>query len=163
MARATVLAIVSTVARLAVVVTVFAGVSVSALTPAKSSLALTVSFGPGSTSLATKDGEAVVGAIDRIRAEDWCTFEVVIVVGHADAAEGVAAAVQALSLARAESVAEVLRKQGIPANKIYVEGKGSSRPMEGRPSARAEIEAVGGVASKACPFSRGPAGLRVSN
>ena len=156
------MAIASGVSRLAIAFAVLVGVSAWALTAAKSSLPLTIGFESGSTNLSSNAREAVGRVIDRIRAEDWCTFEVAIVVGHADATEGSAAAVQALSVARAETVADVLRKQGIPPTMILVEGQGSSRPAEGRPSARVELEAVGGAKSKDCPYPIGPAGLRVS-
>lgn len=55
-------------------------------------------------------------------------LEVVIVVGHADRI-GSAAYNQKLSVKRAASVKDYMVSKGIPANKVYTEGKGSSQPV----------------------------------
>jgi outer membrane protein OmpA-like peptidoglycan-associated protein len=51
-----------------------------------------------------------------------------LVVGHTDAT-GSAALNQRLSEKRARAVGQVLQKAGIPANRIYYQGAGSSRPI----------------------------------
>ena len=55
-------------------------------------------------------------------------LEVVIAVGHADRIGG-AAYNQKLSEKRAASVKDYLVSKGIPANRIYTEGKGSKQPV----------------------------------
>jgi outer membrane protein OmpA-like peptidoglycan-associated protein len=51
------------------------------------------------------------------------------IVGNADA-EGARTSHEAISLARAESVAAILRGAGVPGDRITVEAAGSSRPLE---------------------------------
>ena len=55
-------------------------------------------------------------------------LEVVIAVGHADRI-GSAAYNQKLSEKRAASVKDYIVSKGIPANKVYTEGKGSTQPV----------------------------------
>lgn len=89
-------------------------------------------------------------------------LEVVIAVGHADRI-GSDAYNQKLSEKRAATVKDFLIGQGIPANKVYTEGKGESQPVTGAnctkmgaengrnkklvaclaPDRRVELEAVG--------------------
>ncbi|MDQ7989189.1 MAG: OmpA family protein [Candidatus Dactylopiibacterium sp.] len=89
-------------------------------------------------------------------------LEVVIAVGHADRL-GSDAYNQKLSEKRAATVKDFLIAQGIPANKVYTEGKGESQPVTGdacrkmgaesgknqklvaclAPDRRVELEAVG--------------------
>ena len=59
---------------------------------------------------------------------DSLVLEVVIAVGHADRI-GSAAYNQKLSEKRAASVKDYLVKKGIPANRVYTEGKGSKQPV----------------------------------
>lgn len=93
-------------------------------------------------------------------AKDLKSLEVVIAVGHADRL-GKPAYNQTLSEKRAASVKDFLIAQGIPANKVYTEGKGSTQPVTGKtcdslgktknaklidclaPDRRVELEAVG--------------------
>ncbi|MDR2113432.1 MAG: OmpA family protein [Candidatus Accumulibacter sp.] len=56
------------------------------------------------------------------------TLEVVIAVGHADRIGG-AAYNQKLSERRAAAVKDYLVGKGIPANRVYTEGKGSKQPV----------------------------------
>ncbi|MDR1367920.1 MAG: OmpA family protein [Candidatus Accumulibacter sp.] len=68
-------------------------------------------------------------ALDNIVAKSQSlVLEVVIAVGHADRI-GSAAANQRLSERRAASVKSYLLGKGIPANRIYTEGKGSQQPV----------------------------------
>lgn len=76
-------------------------------------------------------------------------LEVVIAIGHTDSIGSVAYN-QKLSVRRAESVKAYLVSKGIPANRIYTEGKGESQPVasnktkEGRAkNRRVEIEVIG--------------------
>jgi phosphate transport system substrate-binding protein len=52
-----------------------------------------------------------------------------LVVGNADA-EGAQTSHDAIAAARAKAVADLLRQAGVPAERITVEGAGSSRPLE---------------------------------
>jgi OOP family OmpA-OmpF porin len=76
-------------------------------------------------------------------------LEVVVAVGHADWT-GPAAYNQKLSERRAEAVKAYLVSKGIPAGKVYTEGKGETQPIadnktrEGRAqNRRVEVEVIG--------------------
>lgn len=76
-------------------------------------------------------------------------LETLIAVGHTDST-GPAAYNQKLSMRRADSVKDYLVSKGVPADRIYTEGKGESDPIatnatrEGRAeNRRVEIELVG--------------------
>jgi len=67
--------------------------------------------------------------IDEVAAKaQSLNLEVVIVVGHADRIGG-AAYNQKLSEKRAAAVKDYMVSKGIPANRIYTEGKGSKQPV----------------------------------
>jgi OmpA-OmpF porin, OOP family len=77
------------------------------------------------------------------------TLEVVIAVGHTDSV-GTDAYNQRLSVRRAEAVKAYLVSKGIPANRIYTEGKGEKQPVADNRTAagraknrRVEVEVVG--------------------
>lgn len=77
------------------------------------------------------------------------TLEVIIAVGHTDAA-GSDAYNQKLSLRRAEAVKGYMVSKGIEANRVYTEGKGEKQPVADNKTAagraknrRVEIEVVG--------------------
>jgi OOP family OmpA-OmpF porin len=81
-------------------------------------------------------------------------LEVIIAVGHTDAAGGDAYN-QKLSVKRAEAVKSYLVGKGVEKNRVYTEGKGEKQPVadnktaEGRAkNRRVEIEVVGTRASK---------------
>ena len=88
-------------------------------------------------------------------------LEVVIAIGHADRI-GSNAYNNKLSLRRADSVKAYLISKGVPANRIYTEGKGKKQPVKDcpamkdrkklieclQPNRRVEIEVVGTRASK---------------
>ena len=56
------------------------------------------------------------------------TYEVVLAIGHTDRIGSVQYN-QKLSVKRAESVKNYLIEKGIPANRVYAEGKGKSQPV----------------------------------
>lgn len=67
--------------------------------------------------------------IDEVAAKaDSLNLEVVIAVGHADRIGG-AAYNQKLSEKRAAAVKDYMVSKGIPANRVYTEGKGSKQPV----------------------------------
>ena len=67
--------------------------------------------------------------LDEVAAKaESLVLEVVIAVGHADRI-GSAAYNQKLSEKRAASLKDYLVKKGIPANRVYTEGKGSKQPV----------------------------------
>ena len=67
--------------------------------------------------------------IDEVAAKaSQLVLEVVIAVGHADRI-GSAAYNQKLSEKRAAAVKDYMVSKGIPANRIYTEGKGSTQPV----------------------------------
>lgn len=128
-----------------------------------SSLGVDVVFARGATSLSEVERQKVVDAVERIRREDWCTFEFAMTTGHADASEGEAADLMKLSELRAAYVANILREQGIPAKHVYEEGKGGTQPLPQSFSARADVYFKGGVGGLGCKFPKGPGGFRVWN
>lgn len=76
-------------------------------------------------------------------------LEVVIAVGHTDSV-GTDAYNQKLSMRRSEAVKAYLVSKGIPANRVYTEGKGEKQPVADNKTAagraknrRVEIEVVG--------------------
>ena len=73
--------------------------------------------------------EVEVRKLDEVVAKAGAlNLEVVIAVGHADRI-GSAVYNQKLSVKRAASVKDYMVSKGIPANKVYTEGKGSSQPV----------------------------------
>jgi OOP family OmpA-OmpF porin len=93
--------------------------------------------------------DGLVGQIKNVN------LEVVIAVGHTDRLGSVAYN-QRLSVRRAEAVKSYLVSKGIPANRIYTEGKGKSQPVKDctdknrkaliaclQPNRRVEVEIVG--------------------
>lgn len=127
----------------------------------KSTLWLDLNFEKGQVELSGREYARIVDALVRIQREDWCTFEVAIVEGHADPGEGDGAFLLKLSHERAKKIAEFLRASGVPDGRVYFEGKGDSRPLEGMFSARAELDFVGGGKGGECQFPKGPGGFRV--
>ncbi len=113
-------------------------------------------------------GDANLSPADRARLDALAqraastNLEVVIVVGHADAAEaGGAPQAMALSVKRAQAVKSYLVMQGIERNRIYTEGKGSQQPVADNKTAagraknrRAEVEIVA-TRSRAGPAPTG--------
>lgn len=98
-------------------------------------------------SIVKPEGRAVLDRlVDRAKELD---LEVIIAVGHADWT-GPAAYNQKLSERRAEAVKAYLISKGIPAGKIYTEGKGETQPVadnktrDGRAqNRRVELELIG--------------------
>ncbi|NBS66513.1 MAG: OmpA family protein [Betaproteobacteria bacterium] len=96
------------------------------------------------------DGEATSLTVSTTgKASTGITLEVVIAVGHTDAI-GTDAYNQRLSVRRAEAVKAYLVSKGIPANRIYTEGKGKRQPVADNRTAagraknrRVEVEVVG--------------------
>jgi OOP family OmpA-OmpF porin len=72
------------------------------------------------------EGKAKLDGV--VNASKNLTLEVVIAVGHADRIGG-AAYNQKLSEKRAAAVKDYLVGKGIPANRVYTEGKGSKQPV----------------------------------
>lgn len=97
-------------------------------------------------------GSKLDGLVSQIKSVN---LEVVIAVGHTDRIGSVAYN-QKLSVRRAESVKNYLVSKGVPANRVYTEGKGKSQPVKQcteknrkaliaclQPNRRVEIEIVG--------------------
>jgi OOP family OmpA-OmpF porin len=101
-------------------------------------------------------GDAKAKLDDLVGKVKSVNLEVVIAIGHADRIGSVRYN-QKLSLRRADSVKAYLVSKGVPANRIYTEGKGKSQPVKAcpamknrkqliaclQPNRRVEIEVVG--------------------
>jgi OOP family OmpA-OmpF porin len=100
-------------------------------------------------------GKAVIKPAAKAKMDDLVgklkgvNLEVVIAIGHADSI-GSDKYNMKLSLNRAESVKAYLVSKGVPANRIYTEGKGKRQPIASNKSKdgraknrRVEIEVVG--------------------
>lgn len=127
----------------------------------RATLGLDVKFEKGQVELSEREYARIADALDRIRREDWCTFEAAIVEAHSDPSEGNSAFLLNLSNERAKKIAEFLRASGVPDRRIHFEGKGDSQPLEGMFSARAALDFVGGGQGRGCQFPKGPGGFRV--
>lgn len=101
-------------------------------------------------------GDAKAKLDDLVGKVKSVNLEVVIAIGHADRL-GSDSYNQKLSLRRSDSVKAYLVSKGIPANRIYTEGKGEKQPVKAcpamkdrkqliaclQPNRRVEIEVVG--------------------
>jgi OOP family OmpA-OmpF porin len=98
-------------------------------------------------SVVKPEGRAALdGLVNQVKG---ITLEVVIAVGHTDWI-GSDAYNQRLSVRRAEAVKAYLVSKGIPANRIYTEGKGEKQPVADNKTAdgraknrRVEVEVIG--------------------
>jgi OOP family OmpA-OmpF porin len=98
-------------------------------------------------SVVKPEGRAALdGLVNQVKG---ITLEVVIAVGHTDWI-GSDAYNQRLSVRRAEAVKAYLVSKGIPANRIYTEGKGEKQPIADNKTAdgraknrRVEVEVIG--------------------
>jgi outer membrane protein OmpA-like peptidoglycan-associated protein len=104
-------------------------------------------------------GDASAALLDRIIdfAND-CRDFTIVVVGHSDDV-GEESWNREISLARARSVADYIIAAGIPADRLAVEGRGSSEPVadNGTPSGRRRNRRVEFELHEAHPESSGPA------
>lgn len=113
----------------------------------KVTMGMDVYFAAGAEALDAEQRERLDHLV-RSRAAHPCALEVVVVVGHADAAEVSALHHIGLSNRRAEYVKNLLVRRGLPPNLFYTEGKGVQQPVDlndARKNRRVEIEAVGDV------------------
>ena len=97
--------------------------------------------------------DALVAALSGVK------LEVIIVIGHSDKSDGNSNDLL-LSTQRADAVKSYLAKKGIPENRVYVEGKGSTQPIgKADENRRVELEAIGSQvkleASAADMYARG--------
>lgn len=117
-------------------------------------------FAYNKAEISTEGQEKLAAFADRV--VKLTSLEVVIAVGHADRI-GTDSYNQALSEKRAAAVKDFLVNKGVPANRVYTEGKGKTQPVTGNacrkmgpengknakliaclaPDRRVELEAVG--------------------
>ena len=102
-----------------------ARVAVPAAAPAKVTLSSDALFDFDKSSLKPEGKKNIDDLLAKMKGQN---YEFVLATGHTDAM-GSDAYNQKLSLARAESVKAHMVSQGIPADKIRVEGKGKSNPI----------------------------------
>ena len=104
---------------------------------------------------ATLKADGIAKLDDLVSKIKGVNLEVVIAVGHTDRLGSVAYN-QRLSVRRAEAVKNYMVSKGIPANRIYTEGKGKAQPVKDckdtnrkaliaclQPNRRVEVEIVG--------------------
>ena len=102
--------------------------------------ALDIRFKAGSSDFdaeSTRKLDGLVAALSGVK------LEIIIAIGHSDATDGASNGLP-LSAQRADAVKTYLAQKGIPANRVYVEGKGSTQPAgTAEDSRRVELEAIG--------------------
>lgn len=102
-----------------------ARVSAPAVLPAKVTLSSDALFDFDKSSLKAEGQKNLDDLLAKMKGQ---SYEVVLATGHTDGV-GSEAYNQKLSVARAESVKAYMVSQGLPADKIRVEGKGKSQPI----------------------------------
>jgi len=113
---------------------------VAAQAPQKVVKALDIRLKASSSELdaeSTRKLDGLVAALSGVK------LEIIIAIGHSDASDGASNGMP-LSTQRADAIKTYLAQKGIPANRVYVEGKGSTQPA-GTPeeNRRVELEAIG--------------------
>jgi OOP family OmpA-OmpF porin len=95
------------------------------LAPEKVSFSADVLFDFDKAELKPEGKDALDGFVDKLRGVN---YEVIVAVGHTDRI-GTEAYNKRLSVRRAEAVKAYLVSKGVPANKVYTDGKGKSDPV----------------------------------
>src|SRR5258706_8827122 len=85
-----------------------------AVLPRDASEELVLQFPHGSFTLSKRQRDQVIELLERVRRDEWCPLQAVLVFGHADPQEGDAKKTQLLSERRADSVKSILTKYGLP-------------------------------------------------
>lgn len=128
----------------------------------KKTAVIEVVFEEQKDELSESERDRVRQIVDRVRSENWCPLESVIVVGHASPKEGTPDQAFALSSERVENVVGLLHSFGVPKRSTYAEAKGVDhrRNMEPPPTPRVDIEFVGMAARPECRTPKTAGGFR---
>ena len=145
-----------------------AAFTAAAFSTAHRILEVDVDFQDRGTGLTASELQKLKGAVDTVRAEDWCGFAFALVTAHALTSEGPDNSLQDLSDRRALHVAEQLETLGVPKSRIYYEGKSDRHASAGwavgcRAKLLFQAEGSERKTSTPCPIPKNSNGFRVRN
>lgn len=112
----------------------------------KKNLAIELLFQENESTLTEAEMAKLLLIVERVRKEDWCPLEAIVLNGYSSPAEGTPVQAQALSSERVEHVVNLLHSFGLPKRSTIGSGWGANKPLgmaATPPSSRVEIEFVG--------------------
>ena len=149
--------------RLSVVTLLALAVQSVTATSIKKILEYTAEFQPHATALPAEDRARLAAFVASLRSEDWCPTVLVIAVADTPRPvhQGKVLGASALTAARTEYVANLLRMNGVPPTLLFSDPKLVVAARPGM-SASVGIEAIGEPPYPECSYPRGQHGFRLS-
>ncbi|MEY4561371.1 MAG: OmpA family [Pseudomonadota bacterium] len=130
--------------------------SAHGLSPARDTFELAVNFLPGSSGVSAQARRTLTEFVLSVRDKDYCPVEVVIVSGVMAVPLTSPDVQKALAFQRADAVASLLVRAGLPAEVVFIERRGASGNES---SDEVDIEFIGRVNSP-CSLPRRAGGFR---
>jgi outer membrane protein OmpA-like peptidoglycan-associated protein len=130
----------------------------------KKTLAVNLLFQENESTLTETEKAKLLLTIERVRKEDWCPLETVVLIGYSSPTEGTPEQAQVLSSERVENVISLLHSFGLPKRSTYGQGMGANKPhgMENTPpSSRVEVEFIGMGGYGKCGMPKTNSGFNV--
>ena len=140
-----------------------AGLVLPASALQKPTFSVDVSFEKTGVSLNAMEREKIVSALNKVRLKDWCGFELATVTAYQDPREGHSGITGKLAKNRADYLENLLREYGVPKSSIVLqmpvgEVYGGN---ESAPPGTVQIDMIGGIWPKPCPYPISSGGFRV--